>query len=293
MQTLFAEQPVFCYIAVALFGLIVGSFLNVVILRLPRMMQAEWRASAAEILNQPVATFSSRRVSLSHPRSACGHCGTPIKPWHNIPVLSFVLLRGRCANCSHPISLQYPAVELVSAALAVVVLAVFGMTPFTGFALVFTWTLIAAAMIDWQTQLLPDTLVLPLLWLGLLLSLGHDAGFALIDPATAILGAAGGYLVLWLVFHAFRLATGKEGMGYGDFKLLAALGAWLGWQALPMVLLMSSLAGAIVGGTLMATGLLERGKPMPFGPWLALAGWLTLVAGDTIGAAYSSLAGLN
>lgn len=293
MQTLFAEQPVFCYIAVALFGLVVGSFLNVVILRLPRMMQAEWRASAAEILGQPVATLSTRRISLSQPRSTCGHCGTPIKPWHNIPVLSFLLLRGQCANCSHPISLQYPAVELVSAALAVVVLAVFGMTPLTGFALVFTWTLIAAAMIDWQTQLLPDTLVLPLLWLGLLLSLGHDAGFALVDPATAILGAAGGYLVLWLIFHAFRLATGKEGMGYGDFKLLAALGAWLGWQALPMVLLMSSLAGAIVGGTLMATGLLERGKPMPFGPWLALAGWLTLVAGDTIGAAYSSLAGLS
>ena len=228
MVELFQQQPWFCYTAIGLVGLIVGSFLNVVILRLPRMMQAEWRASAAEILNQPVATFSSRRVSLSHPRSACGHCGTPIKPWHNIPVLSFLLLRGQCANCSHPISLQYPAVELVSAAMAVVVLAVFGMTPVTGFALVFTWTLIAAAMIDWQTQLLPDTLVLPLLWLGLLLSLGHDAGFALVDPATAILGAAGGYLVLWLIFHAFRLATGKEGMGYGDFKLLAALGAWLG-----------------------------------------------------------------
>jgi len=293
MQTLFAEQPVFCYIAVALLGLIVGSFLNVVILRLPRMMQAEWRASAAEILNQPVAVSSRSRVSLSQPRSACGHCQAPIKPWHNIPVLSFMLLRGQCANCAHPISLQYPAVETTSAVMAVIVVAVFGMTPFAGFALIFTWTLITAAMIDAQTQFLPDALILPLLWLGLLISVGQDAGFSLVDPTTAIIGAASGYMTLWLVFQIFRLVTGKEGMGYGDFKLLAAIGAWLGWQALPMVLLMSSLAGAIVGGALMATGLLERGKPMPFGPWLALAGWLTLVAGDTIGGAYSSLAGLN
>ena len=293
MQTLFAQQPVFCYIAVALFGLIAGSFLNVVILRLPRMMQAEWRASAAEILNQPVAVSASSRVTLSQPRSTCGHCQAPIKPWHNIPVVSFLLLRGQCANCAHPISLQYPAVEITSAVLAVIVVAVFGMTPFTGFALVFTWTLIASAMIDWQTQFLPDALLLPLLWLGLLISLGYEHNFSLVDPGTAIIGAASGYLVLWLVFHLFRLVTGKHGMGYGDFKLLAVIGAWLGWQALPMVLLMSSLAGAVVGGALMLTGFLERGKPMPFGPWLALAGWLTLVAGDTIGGAYSSLAGLR
>ncbi len=293
MQALFAEHPLFCFAAVGLFGLIVGSFLNVVILRLPRMMQAEWRASAAEILGQPVAVSARPRMSLSQPRSTCGHCRTPIKARHNIPVLSFLLLRGRCANCNHPISLQYPAIELFSAVLALVVLATFGALPFTLFALVFTWTLLAAAMIDWHTQFLPDALSLPLLWLGLLISLGHDAGYALVDPATAIIGAAAGYLILWFVFQAFRLVTGKEGMGYGDFKLLAVIGAWLGWQALPMVLLMASLAGAIVGGALMATGTLERGKPMPFGPWLAIAGWLALVAGDTISGAYLSLAGLR
>jgi leader peptidase (prepilin peptidase)/N-methyltransferase len=290
---LFAEHPLFCYAAVVLFGLIVGSFLNVVILRLPRMMQAEWRASAAEILGQPTTVGASSRVTLSQPPSTCGHCSTPIKPWQNIPVISFLMLRGRCGTCGHPISLQYPAIEILSALIAIAVVARFGMTPFTGFALIFSWTLLTAAMIDWQTQFLPDSLSLPLLWLGLLISLGQANGFALVDPATAIVGAAAGYLVLWAVFHAFLLATGKEGMGYGDFKLLAVIGAWLGWQALPMVLLMSSVAGAIVGGLLMATGVLARGKPMPFGPWLALAGWLTLVAGDTIGGAYASLAGFS
>ena len=293
MVTLFAEHPVFCYAAVGLFGLIVGSFLNVVILRLPRMMQAEWRASAAEILGQPATVSAKPGVNLSQPRSTCGHCSTPIKAHHNIPLLSFLMLRGRCSNCSHPISLQYPAIELCSAVLAMLVVATFGMVPFTGFALIFTWTLLAAAMIDWHTQFLPDALSLPLLWLGLLISLGHGAGFALVDPATAIIGAAAGYLILWVVFQVFLLVTGKEGMGYGDFKLLAVIGAWLGWQALPMVLLVASLAGAIVGGTLMATGVLARGKPMPFGPWLAIAGWLALVAGDTISSAYLSVAGLR
>lgn len=293
MTQLLANNPGVLYGATVVFGLIVGSFLNVVILRLPRMMQAQWRASAAEILDQPAPTDTEAQVTLSHPRSTCGHCATPIRAWHNIPVVSFLLLRGRCAACGHPISWQYPAVEILAALLAVAVVARFGIIPFTGFALIFSWTLLAAAVIDWHTQFLPDALSLPLLWLGLLASLGHSAGYALVDPATAITGAAAGYLILWFVFQAFLLVTGKEGMGYGDFKLLAVIGAWLGWQALPMVLLMSSLAGALVGGTLMATGLLARGKPMPFGPWLAIAGWLALVAGDTIGGAYLSLAGLR
>jgi len=288
-----ADNPFLAYVAVGLFGLIIGSFLNVVILRLPRMMQAEWRASAAEILGQPAPLNADAQVTLSRPRSTCGHCATPIRTWHNIPVISFLLLRGRCAACGHPISWQYPTVEILAALLALAVVARFGLVPFTGFALIFSWTLLAAAMIDWNTQFLPDALGLPLLWLGLLISLGHGDGFALVDPATAIIGAAAGYLILWLVFQAFLLVTGKEGMGYGDFKLLAVIGAWLGWQALPMVLLMSSLAGALVGGTLMATGVLARGKPMPFGPWLAIAGWLALVAGDTISGAYLSLAGLR
>lgn len=293
MTDLFQQQPLFCFAAVALLGLIAGSFLNVVILRLPRMMEAEWRASAAEILGQPATEAEPVRVNLSRPRSRCGHCHTPIRAFHNVPVVSFVLLRGRCAHCRTAISWQYPAVEIASAVLALVVAWRFGATPFMGFALILSWALLALAVIDLRTQLLPDSLTLPLLWLGLLISLGHDAGFALVDPATAIAGAAAGYLMLWSVFQLFLLVTGKEGMGYGDFKLLAVLGAWLGWQALPIILLLASLSGAIVGGLLMATGRLGRGNPMPFGPWLAIAGWLGLVAGDTILAAYLSFSGLR
>ncbi|GAB3680159.1 prepilin peptidase [Salinisphaera aquimarina] len=293
MVELFALQPLFCYAAITLFGLIVGSFVNVVILRLPRMMEAEWRASAAEILGQPATADDTVRVNLSRPRSCCGNCGTPIRAIHNIPVLSFVFLRGRCAACGTAISWQYPAIEIASAAMALLVALHFGPTPFMVMALLFSWCLLALAMIDWHTQLLPDALSLPLLWLGLLISLGHNAGFALVDPATAIIGAAAGYLVLWLVFQVFLLVTGKEGMGYGDFKLLAVIGAWLGWQTLPMVLLMASLAGAVVGGALMASGQLARGKPMPFGPWLAIAGWLTLIAGDTIMDGYLTVSGLR
>lgn len=291
MIELFAQQPVFCYVAIALFGLIVGSFLNVVILRLPRMMQAEWRASAAEILELPVADDPEAPLSLSQPRSHCGHCGAPVRVWHNIPVISFVWLRGRCASCGARISWQYPLVEVVAALLAVATLARFGATPFVFFALIFGWTLLALTVIDWQTQFLPDSLTLALMWLGLLISLGH--GYALVDPATAIVGAASGYLVLWLVYQAFLRLTGKHGMGHGDFKLLAAIGAWLGWSMLPLVLLLASLGGAIIGGLMIAGGRLERGQPMPFGPWLALAGWLALIAGDTIMHAYSSLAGLS
>lgn len=293
MVDLFNQQPLFCYIAIALFGLIVGSFLNVVILRLPRMMEAEWRASAAEILGQPTTEAEPVRVNLSQPRSRCGHCNTPIRALHNIPVLSFIALRGRCAHCRTRISWQYPAVELASAVIALIVAWRFGPTPFMGFALILSWTLLALAVIDWHTQFLPDALTLPLLWLGLLISLGYGANVALVDPATAIIGAAAGYLILWLVFQLFLLVTGKEGMGYGDFKLLALIGAWLGWQALPMVLLMASIAGAVIGGLLMASGRLARGKPMPFGPWLAISGWLALIAGDTILDAYLSLSGLR
>lgn len=293
MADLLAQQPLLAYVAVALLGLIVGSFLNVVILRLPRMMEAQWRAGAAEILGQPADAEAPVELSLARPRSRCNSCQTPIRAWHNIPVVSYLLLRGRCAACGARISWQYPAVEITAAVMAVIVLAGFGATPFTPLAMVVSWTLLALAVIDARTQFLPDVLTLALMWLGLLASLGHGAGAALVDPTTAIAGAAGGYLTLWLVFHAFLLATGKEGMGFGDFKLLAAIGAWLGWQALPMVLLLASLGGAVVGGLLMASGHLARGRPMPFGPWLALAGWLALVAGDTISGAYSSLAGLN
>jgi len=293
MHDLLNQNPALFYAAVGLFGLIVGSFLNVVIIRLPRMMEAQWRASAAEILGQPATPEDTAALNLSQPRSCCVHCNTPIRARDNIPVISFLLLRGRCASCGATISWQYPLVEFMAAAMSLVVAARFGPTPFAGFALLYTWMLLAAAVIDWRTQFLPDALTLPLLWLGLLLSLGHAGGVAQVDPATAIIGAAAGYGVLWLVFQLFLLVTGKEGMGYGDFKLLAAIGAWLGWQTLPLVLLLASLAGALVGGGLMASGQLARGKPMPFGPWLAIAGWLGLVAGDTISRAYLSFAGLS
>lgn len=293
MAALLAHQPLLFYAAVALLGLIVGSFLNVVILRLPRMLEAQWRASAADILGQPADAAERPRENLAKPRSRCAHCGTPIRAWHNVPLLSFLWLRGRCATCRGKISWQYPAVELAAALMALAVARHFGATPLMGFALLFSWSLLALAVIDWRTQFLPDAITLPLMWLGLLISLGHMSGIGLVGPASAIAGAALGYGVLWLVFQLFLWVTGKEGMGYGDFKLLAAIGAWLGWQQLPLALLLASVSGALVGGTLMASGRLARGQPMPFGPWLALAGWLGLIAGDTISAAYLSLAGLN
>jgi leader peptidase (prepilin peptidase)/N-methyltransferase len=293
MQTLLAQQPVFFYAAVGLLGLIAGSFLNVVIMRLPHMLAAQWRASVTARLGTPANTSVQDRVNLAWPRSFCPHCMAPIKAWHNIPVVSFIWLRGRCAACGGPISWRYPVVEIAATAIALAVAARFGATPLTGFALLFSWGLLALAVIDWQTQLLPDTLTLGLLWLGLLASLGYRDGAALVAPAPAIVGAALGYGVLWLIFWLFFHITGKEGMGYGDFKLLAAIGAWLGWQRLPLVLLLAALAGAIAGGALMVSGRLARGAPMPFGPWLAAAGWLGLVAGDTIMRVYLSLVGLN
>ncbi len=288
MTQFLATNPAFFYLCVGLLGLIVGSFLNVVIVRLPRMLETGWRVSAAEILGQPVAG-DTVHMNLAQPRSACPACGAPIRARHNIPVLSFIWLRGRCAGCGVRISWQYPLVELTGALMALAVAWRFGPTMMCAFALIFSWALLTLAVIDWRTQFLPDAITLPLLWLGLIISVGH----VFVDPATAIAGAAAGYGVLWAVFHLFRLATGKEGMGYGDFKLLAALGAWLGWQTLPQLLFLASVAGALVGGALMLSGRLKRGAPMPFGPYLAAAGWLALMAGDTIRRAYLSIAGLS
>lgn len=278
------------FIAVAcVLGLLVGSFVNVVILRLPQMMQQAWHASAADILGQQQSDSAPARVTLSSPRSACPQCHTPIAPWHNIPVLSYLLLRGRCAHCKTHISLQYPLIELTSGVLSAIVAWHFGLAMPVALALLLTWALLALTGIDWQTQFLPDSITLPLLWLGLLASLG---GY-FTNPVDSIIGAAAGYLFLWAIYHMFRLLTGKEGMGYGDFKLLAAIGAWLGWQALPLVVLLSSVVGLVAGIIMMATGQLGRGKAMPFGPFLAIAGWLALVAGDTLTHAYFQLAGIS
>jgi leader peptidase (prepilin peptidase)/N-methyltransferase len=261
---------------VGLVGLMVGSFLNVVIHRLPRMMQAAWEADAADLRGETVPT--AERLSLLRPRSRCPHCGSPIAAWHNIPLLSWLWLRGRCAHCAAPISMRYPLVEVMGALLAMAGVTQFGPTLAGLSAAGLGLVLIALTFIDLDTQLLPDDLTLPLLWAGLLLNLG--ATFAPIQDA--VIGAAAGYLSLWLVYWCFRLITGKEGMGYGDFKLLAALGAWLGWQALPMIILVSALVGATVGVGLILLRRHERDRPIPFGPYLAGAGLLSLYFGDTL-----------
>lgn len=282
----------FVYGAAVIIGLVVGSFLNVVIARLPRMLEARWQADAREILEREDSTTTTSRFDLIAPRSQCPHCETPIKPWHNLPIVGYLLLGGRCAACRAPISLQYPAIEIGAAVLAVIGIAQFGVTAWAGCVIGVSWTLLAAAAIDFRTRLLPDALTLPLLWAGLIAST-----FALSPnapgPVAAIIGAAAGYGVLWLIFQAFYLATGKIGMGHGDFKLAGALGAWLGWVHLPVAILAASLGGAIIGGLLMATKRLERNEAIPFGPWLALGGWLALIAGDTILHAYLTLSGLR
>lgn len=270
-------------------GLIIGSFLNVIIARLPVMLERQWRSECREILagedtvpGDP-GSDKDERFDLIMPRSRCPGCGAPVRALDNIPVLSWLLLRGRCRQCGCRISLQYPLVELLSAVIAAATLLRFGVGGHTLFAIVFGWILLAAAVIDLRTTLLPDNLTLPLLWLGLVASV---TGLTPVSPVDAIVGAAAGYLVLWGLYHAFRLLTGKEGMGYGDFKLLAALGAWVGWQGLPVVILLSSGVGALVGlGLIMLQGR-DRAAPMPFGPFLAAGGWIGLMWGEWITSAY-------
>jgi leader peptidase (prepilin peptidase)/N-methyltransferase len=267
------------HITAAVFvGLAVGSFLNVVIHRLPKMMESEWRAQCAELSGS--APPDEPRYNLVVPRSTCPACGTAIRARDNIPVVSWLLLRGKCAHCAAPISPRYPLVEALTAALSALVIWKFGANS-TGFAVcVFTWILIALTFIDADTTLLPDDLTIPLLWLGLLANL-----FAVIPAVTlpeAVIGAVAGYLILWSVYWVFRLATGKEGMGYGDFKLLAALGAWLGWKALLPVLLLSSVVGAMVGIAMIVLQRRGRGVQIPFGPYLATAGFLVMMLGDRL-----------
>ncbi len=274
----------------AIVGLLVGSFLNVVIYRLPIMMQRSWRQDCLEYLQLDPNTGDSNKdgpFNLVLPLSRCPHCNTPIKPYQNIPVISYVFLRGKCATCKHHISLRYPIIEAFTALTSAIVAWHFGYTPQTAFALVLTWSLIALSFIDIDHQLLPDSISIPLLWLGLFLSL---SGF-FTDSHSSIIGAIAGYLVLWTVYNLFKLATGKEGMGYGDFKLLAMLGAWLGWQYLPAIVLLSSLVGAIIGITMIIAANKDRNIPIPFGPYLAAAGWIALIWGHDINQLYLTAAG--
>ncbi|WP_311949019.1 prepilin peptidase [Halomonas piscis] len=263
----------------ALLGLCLGSFLNVVITRLPVMLMRRWRAEARAALALPDET--PPRFNLATPPSLCPACEAPIR-WHdNVPLLGWLKRRGRCATCRARISVQYPAVELAGGALAVAAVALYGVGWQAGFILAACLALLAMAVIDLRTQLLPDALTLPLLWAGLLYQLLFQP--AMLAPA--VVGAMAGYLVLWSLYWLFRLVTGKEGMGYGDFKLLAALGAWLGWSLLPLVLMLAAGFGALVGLALQANPR-RRGLPMPFGPFLAMAGWAGLLAGNELMATY-------
>lgn len=261
-----------------LFSLMIGSFLNVVIHRLPIMLERDWQAEYHSYFDNEPAAVPTAPYNLMVPRSCCPHCDHPIGALENIPLLSWLWLKGRCRACKTPISARYPLVELLTALLSVAVAATLPPGWGTLAALALTWTLVALTFIDLDKMLLPDQLTLPLLWAGLLFSL--LGGFA--SLADAVIGAMVGYLVLWTLYWAFKLLTGKEGMGYGDFKLLAALGAWLGWQALPIVLLLSSLVGAVIGIGLILLRNHHQGKPIPFGPYLAIAGWIALLWGDSI-----------
>lgn len=280
-------NPLGLYLAVAFLGLLVGSFLNVVSLRLPKMMEIAWRQESRELLGLPPA--EEPRISLTHPPSRCPHCGYAVRPWQNIPVISWLALKGRCGSCQNGISIQYPLVESITGLLSTVCAIRFGWSLELLAGLVLTWALIALTVIDLRTMLLPDSITLPLLWLGLVL--GLESVFTPLPDA--VLGAVFGYLTLWMVYHLFKAVTGKEGMGYGDFKLLAALGAWMGWSTLPMIILLSSVVGAVVGIALVVVRRIGHDMPIPFGPYLAGAGWIAFIWGDSLKAAYFSAAGLN
>ncbi|ABM19758.1 prepilin peptidase [Marinobacter nauticus] len=283
------STPWLLYLVVIFVSLCVGSFLNVVILRLPKMMKQEWRCQCEEFLEVPEGDRKSdERITLSKPASTCPSCGHKIRAWENIPVISWLMLGGKCSSCKTRISPRYPVIEALTAVFSVVTVYLLGPSDSALWALLMVWALVALTVIDFDTQLLPDGITLPLMWLGLVLNYFG----VLTDFSSAFWGAVAGYLSLWSVYWLFKLATGKEGMGHGDFKLLAALGAWLGWQLLPAVILLSSLVGAIVGISLMAFRKHGREVPIPFGPYLAAAGLLSLWFGPEIQAIWFGYLGV-
>jgi leader peptidase (prepilin peptidase)/N-methyltransferase len=294
MYELYSQAPSLFIATVFAVSLLVGSFLNVVIYRLPIMMEREWRAQCEEFSSLPQRDLPDGRFDLVMPRSRCPSCGTMITAWQNIPVLSYLLLRGRCANCQVRISSRYPIIEALTAVLTAIVAWRFGFGWEAAAAILLTWSLIAISVIDIDKQLIPDSISLPLLWIGLTLSLFHPlegSDKLFIDPESSIVGALAGYLSLWSIYHLFRLVTGKEGMGYGDFKLLAALGAWLGWQMLPLIIMLSAVVGAIAGIGMIVLVRHDRHIPIPFGPYLAAAGWIALLYGPQIVGRYLDLMG--
>ncbi len=284
--------PLLAAMCALILGLLVGSFLNVVIYRLPKMMEADWQQQCQEYLsaNGDIKTIPDTQdktppFNLMVPASRCPHCGHKIKPWENIPVVSFLFLRGKCSNCKASISIRYPTIELITGLLSVAAIYTFGASVSGLLAMVLTWCLVALTMIDIDTYLLPDDITLPLLWIGLI---ANSFG-VFTDLSSALWGAVAGYLSLWSVYQLFKLVTGKEGMGYGDFKLLAALGAWMGWQMLPQIILLSSLVGAVIGISMVAIRGRDKNIPIPFGPYLAIAGWIAFVCGDEINRTYLQL----
>jgi leader peptidase (prepilin peptidase)/N-methyltransferase len=295
---LLSTNTAFYLICVGLLGLAIGSFLNVVIYRLPIMMEHEWVSQCAELTKSQESNLDKSvldkdasdqsKFNLSTPKSRCPHCGHAITALENIPVLSYLMLRGKCSDCGTKISARYPIIESVTALLSIILAWHFGYGWATLAGLFFTWALIALTMIDFDHQLLPDSITLPFLWLGLGLSLWN----VFVDTQAAIIGAIAGYLILWTIYWAFKLITGKEGMGFGDFKLLAMLGAWMGWKMLPVIILLSSAVGAIVGITLIVAFGRDKTIPIPFGPYLAAAGWIALLWGNDLTNAYLRYSGL-
>ena len=280
-----ANAAVFVACVVVL-GLLVGSFLNVVVYRLPKMLMRDWRAQAREVLEMPTKDVEET-FNLVLPNSSCPNCGHEIKSWENIPLLSWLFLRGKCSGCKQAISVRYPLVELACGVLSGVIAWQFGVSWEALAMLVLTWGLLAMSLIDADQQILPDALVLPLLWLGLILN-----SFGLFTSLPdALWGAVIGYMSLWSIFWLFKLVTGKEGMGYGDFKLLALLGAWGGWQVLPLTILLSSVVGAVLGVIILRLQRNSYSNPIPFGPYLAVAGWIALIWGDAITSSYLQFAG--
>jgi len=294
---LLLNEPVWLLILGGLLGLLVGSFLNVVIYRVPVMLQRGWQQECELLMAGEEATTTAasaaeepeqEKFNLMQPGSHCPSCSAPIRAWQNIPVISYLLQRGKCANCKTSISIRYPLVELATGLLSLLIVWHFGNSLSTVFALVLCWSLISLTMIDIDHQLLPDNITLPLLWLGLA---ANSMGL-FVDLHNAVWGAIAGYLSLWSVFWLFKLFTGKEGMGYGDFKLLAALGAWMGWKMLPLIIILSSLVGAVLGSVMLMRSKQSQQTPIPFGPYLAVAGGIALIWGEQIVSAYLRYSGL-
>ena len=280
LTALFIEYPIYLYITVGIISLCIGSFLNVVIYRTPKMMEQEWKQDCQMLLHPEQAIIDESKITLSKPDSSCPKCDQPIRWYQNIPVISWLALRGKCGSCKNPISIRYPLIELLTAICSLIVVWVYGPTLQAFFGVILTWVLIALTFIDFDTQLLPDRYTLPLAALGL----GINSYAIYTTPTSAIWGYIIGFLCLWIVYYLFKIITGKEGMGYGDFKLLAALGAWMGPMLLPLIILLSSCVGAMIGIILLKVK--KENQPFAFGPYIAIAGWIAFLWGDQIMKAY-------